>query len=265
MAMSAIPSLPATYDTPIGSKVAMVTGASSGIGEAIAEALVEEGVHLVLLARREDRLVTLAERLVARAPKGIRVLTQRCDLRDEAQILAAFAAARERFGGVDILVNNAGLGRDAPLCSGATDDWREMLEVNVLGLCICTREAVSDMRRRGDRGHVVRVSSMAAHRVPPGSGVYSATKFAVRSLTEGLRQELRAAGSAIRVSAVSPGFVETEFAEVFHRDPAAGPRTYGQFPVLQPRDVAAAVLHVLKAPPHVQVHDLLLRPTWQPD
>jgi NADP-dependent 3-hydroxy acid dehydrogenase YdfG len=250
--------------TVLRGRVAMVTGASSGIGEAIAQALADEGAHLVLLARREDRLAALADRIAVRAP-DVQVLARRCDLRHEAEIAAAFAAARERLGGVEILVNNAGLGRDAPLCSGAAEDWREMLEVNVLALCICTREAVSDMRRRGDRGHVVHLSSMAAHRVPRGSGVYSATKFAVRSLTEGLRQELRAAGSAIRVSAVSPGFVETEFAEVFHRDPTAGPRTYGQYPVLRPHDVAAAVLHVLTAPPHVQVHDVLVRPTEQPD
>lgn len=250
--------------TSLVGQVAMITGASSGIGEAVALALADEGAHLVLLARREDRLAALAERIGARAP-GVEVLARRCDLRDEGQIDAAFAAARERFGGVEILVNNAGLGRDASLCGGATEDWREMLEVNVLALCICTRNAVSDMRRRGDRGHVVHVSSMAAHRVPRGSGVYSATKFAVRSLTEGLRQELREAGSAIRVTAVSPGFVETEFAEVYHRDPTAGARTYGQYPVLRPADVAAAVRYVLTAPAHVQVHDVLMRPTAQPD
>ena len=255
---------PSTASTPLVGRVAMVTGASSGIGEAIVEMLAGEGAHLVLLARREDRLAALAERIAARAP-GVEVLVQGCDVRDEARILAAFAAARERFGGVDLLVNNAGLGRDATLLDGATEDWREMLEVNVLALCVCTREAVSDMRRRGDRGHVVHVSSMAGHRVPGGSGVYSATKFAVRSLTEGLRQELRHAGSAIRVSAVSPGFVETEFAEVYHRDPSAGERTYGRYPVLQPRDIASAVRYLVTAPPHVQVHDVLLRPTQQPD
>lgn len=250
--------------SPLSGRVAMVTGASSGIGEAVARALAEAGAHLVLLARREDRLRALAQSLVTGLP-GAQVLAQPCDLRDEAQILAAFAAARERFGGIDLLVNNAGLGRSAPLSSGATEDWREMLEVNVLGLCICTREAVSDMRSRGDRGHVVHVSSMAAHRVPHGSGVYSATKFAVRSLTEGLRRELREAGSQIRVSAISPGFVRTEFAEVFHRDPSAAEQTYGRFPVLEPQDVAEAVLYVVSAPPHVQVHDVLLRPTEQPD
>lgn len=250
--------------TSVRDRVVLITGASSGIGEAIAHALAAHGAHLVLLARREDRLTALAERIGASGGTG-QVMTQVCDLRDEAQILAAFDAVRERLGGVDVLINNAGLGRDAPLSSGATEDWREMLEVNVLGLCICTREAVADMTRRGDQGHVVHVSSMAAHRVPPGSGVYSATKYAVRSLTEGLRQELRERDSAIRVTAVSPGFVHTEFAEVYHRDPSAAERTYGRYPVLQPQDVAEAVRYVLSAPAHVQVHDILLRPTQQPN
>ena len=105
--------------------------------------------------------------------------------------------------------------------TGSSDDWREMLEVNVLALCICTREAIADMRKRGDDGHIVHIASMAAYRVPLRSGVYSATKFAVRSLTEGLRCELRAAKSGIRISAVSPGFVETEFAGVYAKGDAA--------------------------------------------
>lgn len=250
--------------SPLAGRVAVVTGASSGIGEAIALMLAEHGARLVLLARREDRLEALAQVIATRSPSA-EVLSQRCDLRDEPQIVAAFAAARQRWDGVEILINNAGLGRDAPLCRGATEDWREMLELNVLALSVCTREALADMRRRGDRGHVVHVSSMAAHRVPRGGGMYSATKFAVRALTEGLRQELRDADSGIRVSAVSPGFVETEFAQVYHRDPSAGERTYGRYPVLQPEDVAEAVRYVLTAPARVQVHDVLVRPTAQPD
>ena len=165
---------------------------------------------------------------------------------------------------MDVLVNNAGLGRLAPLTSGDEELWREMLEVNVLALCICTREAVSDMRRRGDEGHVIHVSSMASHRVPGGSGVYSATKFAVRSLTEGLRLELRAAKSKIRVGAISPGFVETEFAEVYHGDAEKAKETYSQYRVLDPQDIASTVLHMLQLPKHVQIHDVLVRPTEQP-
>ncbi|MBC8072033.1 MAG: SDR family NAD(P)-dependent oxidoreductase, partial [Deltaproteobacteria bacterium] len=176
-----------------------------------------------------------------------------------------FAQVRERWGGVDLLVNDAGLGRDAPLVSGATEHFREMLEVNVLALAVCTREAVADMQRRGVAGHIVHVSSMAAHRVPHGGGVYAASKHAVRGLLEALRQELRAANSPIRVSAVSPGFVRTEFAAVASGDPEAGTHTYGRFTVLEPDDVAQLVRTIVTAPPHVQIHDILVRSTEQPD
>ncbi|MEM7135336.1 MAG: SDR family NAD(P)-dependent oxidoreductase [Myxococcota bacterium] len=240
-------------------KVAFVTGASSGIGLAVAEAMLTRGIRVAVSARRRERL----EDLAARHAVG-RVLVCPADLRRESDIDEAFEQIRRTWGGVDVLVNSGGLGRSAPLTEGPTDAWREMLEVNVLGLCICTREAVRDMRARGDKGHVVHVSSMAAHRVPSGSGVYSASKFAVRALTEGLRRELRETGSAIRVTSVSPGFVETEFAGVYHGDPSASDRTYGRFKVLEAHDVAATVMHVIEAPPHVAIHDVLMRPTDQP-
>ena len=162
-----------------------------------------------------------------------------------------------------MLVNNAGVGRRSPLMSGSSEDWREMLDLNVLSLLISTREALADMSR-GDRGHVIHISSMSAHRVPSGGGVYSATKHAVRALTEALRLELREAESKIRVSSISPGFVETEFASVFNRDPQAGVETYGRFKVLSSEDVVETLLYVLGAPGHVQVHDVLVRPRDQP-
>ncbi|WP_045115187.1 SDR family NAD(P)-dependent oxidoreductase [Plesiocystis pacifica] len=255
-------------------RVALVTGASSGIGRAIARSLaLELGMRVVLSARRVERLEALAAEL---RDAGAAVFVAPCDLRDEGSILALFAAIADApgFGPVDVLINNAGLGREAPLSSGATEHWREMLEVNVLGLCICTREAVRGMLERerdagpdapAIPGHVIHVASMASHRVPAGSGVYSATKFAVRSLTEGLRLELRAADSKIRVGAVSPGYVETEFAAVYgHGDEERARATYSRFPVLQPEDVAATVAHMLAAPPRVQIHDVLMRGTQQP-
>ena len=246
-------------------RVALVTGASSGIGRAIAERLaVEEGMKVVVCARRSDRLSALIKAIRAREPKA-ELLAVACDLRDEAAIERMFAALRARFGGVDVLINNAGIGRAAPLLSGATEHWREMLELNVLALCICTREAIADMRQRGDDGHVIHIASMASHRVPPGSGVYSASKFAVRSLTEGLRLELREAQSDIRVTAISPGFVETEFAQNYaHGDADQARATYSRYPVLQPADVADMVAYAMRAPAHVQIHDLLVRPTRQP-
>lgn len=241
-------------------KTALVTGASRGIGEAVARRLAGAGLRVALCARSRERLEALAADLTAAGADAIPLAV---DLRDEAAILAAFGEVRERWGGVDVLINNAGLGHVAPLAGGATELWREMLEVNVLALCICTREALADMRARGDIGHVVHVSSMAGHRVPPGSGVYSATKYAVRSLTEALRRELREQGSAIRVASISPGLVETGFHAAMFGDEELARRRYGEIVVLTADDVADAVEYVLAAPPHVQVHDVLVRPTEQ--
>ena len=243
---------------PLAGRSAIVTGASSGIGVATARALATAGASVTLAARRVDRLEALASEL------GGRVAVQPTDMRREEDVVRLVGLARERFGGVDVLVNNAGLGRAAPLGSAPTGLWREMLEVNVLGLCIATREAVQDMERRGVAGHVVHVSSMAAHRVPsPDGGLYAATKFAVRALTEALRQELRARESPIRVTAVSPGHVRTEFAEVFTGMPGADAALDARFKILEPRDVADAIVWAVTRPPHVEVHDLLVRPTAQ--
>jgi NADP-dependent 3-hydroxy acid dehydrogenase YdfG len=238
-------------------KSVVVTGASSGIGAAVTRALAAEGARLTIGARRVERLERLAEEL------GVdRVTVVKTDMRVEEDVVRLIAAARDRFGGVDALVNNAGLGRRAPVSSAPTELWREMLETNVLGLLIATREAVQDMERRKAAGYVVHVSSMAGHRVPgPDSGVYAGTKFAVRAITEGLRQELRARQSPIRVATVSPGYVDTEFAEVF-----VGPGGAPQAPrimQLTADDVARAVMWILTQPSHVEVHDVLLRPTQQ--
>jgi NADP-dependent 3-hydroxy acid dehydrogenase YdfG len=239
---------------------ALVTGASSGIGREVALALLADGLRVAICARRRERLDEL---VAASAAPAERVLALAVDLRQEEQIQALFSAIRQRWGGVDVLVNNAGLGHREPLRSGESERWREMLEVNVLALCICTREALRDMEARGVAGHVIHISSMAGHRVPPGSGVYSATKFAVRSLTEGLRQELREVGSPVRVTAISPGFVETEFAARYHDSEERAREIYSRLKVLEARDVAEAVRYVLAQPPHVQIHDLLMRPTDQ--
>ncbi|MGF1536857.1 MAG: SDR family NAD(P)-dependent oxidoreductase [Elainellaceae cyanobacterium] len=234
----------------------LITGASSGIGEAIARRLAQEGYRVVAAARRLERLKALA----ADFPAGT-IIPEIVDLRQEAEILALFNRIRDSGNRVDVLVNNAGLGHRAPLLSGDTEGWREMLEVNVLALTICTREAVKQMQA-GDRGHVINISSMAGHRVLPGSTFYAATKFAVRALTEGLRQELRKANSNIRVSAVSPGLVETEFAVQMDGEEKAQ-ETYGRFPVLQPEDIANAVWYLVSQPDYVQVHDVMVRPTQQ--
>jgi NADP-dependent 3-hydroxy acid dehydrogenase YdfG len=238
--------------------VALVTGASEGIGAEVARRLHAEGMRVVGCARRVDRLQHMRERL------GGRFHPVACDLRNELAILKMFAEVESLWGPVDVLVNNAGLGHHAPLLTGNTDHWREMLEVNVLALAICTREAASRMIKRKRKGHILHISSMAAHRVPPNSGVYAATKHAVRALTEGLRMELREQGSGVRVTSISPGYVETGFARGYYNSEDRARETYSQFEVLQPEDVAEAVVYALAAPQRAQVHDLLLRPTQQP-
>lgn len=242
----------------LAGKVAVVTGASSGIGEAVARALAAAGVRVAVMARRQERLRALAGEVPGIHPVPV-------DLRDDPAIRRAFAEVEQQLGPTDILINNAGLGYNTGLLDGDTEKWRDMLEVNVLALCICTREAVAHMRAHDRAGHVVHVSSMAGHRVPEESGMYSATKYAVRSLTEGMRRELRALGSPIRVSAVSPGNVETEFHEHYLQSKRAAREAYARYTPLQPEDVAATVLHVLCAPARVQIHDVLMRPTEQPD
>lgn len=227
------------------SKIALITGASSGIGEAIAHRLAEENYRLVICARRQEKLNKLTERLQV---KNSEVLALNVDLRQEADIITMFNTIRDKWGGVDVLINNAGLGHKEPLMTGETEAWREMLEVNVLALCICTREAIKDMSDRFSGGHIIHISSMSGHRVPLYSGVYAASKYAVRALTEGLRQELREANKNIKISSISPGFVETEFAEKYNNNKEKAKELYSRFPVLQPQDIANAVYYILSQP-----------------
>lgn len=241
------------------SKIALITGSSSGIGEAIAYRLAEENYRLVVCARRQEKLDNLTQKL---QEKNSEIVALNVDLRQEKDILKMFDTIREQWGGVDVLINNAGLGHKQPLMTGETEAWREMLEVNVLALCICTREAIKDMSDR-NQGHIIHISSMSGHRVPLYSGVYAASKYAVRALTEGLRQELREANKNIKISSISPGFVETEFAEKYNNNKEKAQELYSRFPVLQPEDIANAVYYILSQPDYVQIHDILLRPTQQ--
>lgn len=238
-------------------QVVMVTGASSGIGLATTRVLAEAGHRVVALARNQAVLAELEARY-----GELRLFAIAADLREPEQLEEAFAAVAERWGGVDVLVNNAGLGHDAPLLTGDEELWREVLEVNVLGLAVCTRLAVAQMRARGDQGLVIHISSMSGHRVAPGGAMYAASKHAVRALTEGLRQELRDADSAVRVSCISPGGVRTDF---LRRKVGAdrAEEMVAEHDHLRPDDIAEIVHFLVTRPATVEIHDVLLRPTAQ--
>jgi NADP-dependent 3-hydroxy acid dehydrogenase YdfG len=238
-----------------GKRTAIVTGASSGIGEATARLLVHSGYNVALAARREDRL----ERLAAGLGEG--ALAVPTDVTDPAACAALVARTVERFGTADVLVNNAGLGRYASIAEGDPEDWRRMFDVNVLGVLYATRAAVRHMLERGS-GDVVFISSVAGKRVPrPDGAVYAATKHAVTAIAEGLRADVNERG--VRVISIEPGLVRTEFPEGSY--PSAE-EFYAakEYPPLDAEDVASAVLYALKQPPGVSVNEILLRPTRQP-
>ncbi|XP_021559854.1 dehydrogenase/reductase SDR family member 11 isoform X2 [Neomonachus schauinslandi] len=231
-------------------RLALVTGASGGIGAAVARALVQQGLKVVGCARTVGNIEELAAECKSAGYPGT-LIPHRCDLSSEEDILSMFSAVRSQHSGVDICINNAGLARPDTLLSGSTSGWKDMFSVNVLALSICTREAYRSMKeRKVDDGHIININS--------------ATKYAVTALTEGLRQELREAQTHIRATCISPEVVETQFAFKLHdKDPEKAAATYECIKCLKPEDVAEAVIYVLSTPPHVQIGDIQMRPTEQ--
>ena len=234
----------------------LITGASSGIVAATARAFALSGTHLVLAARRIERLRELAAQLSV--PTHLIAL----DVRDRAAVHAAVAAIPEPFAAIDVLVNNAGLSRGfEPLHEGSEDDWDEMIDTNVKGLLYVTRAVLPDMVTRG-RGHIINLGSVAGHETYPRGNVYCASKAAVRVLNKGMRLDLL--GTGIRVSTVDPGLVPTEFSEVrFHGDRARAATVYENTRPLSAADVADAIVWCASRPPWVNVEEVLLMPTDQ--
>ncbi|XP_049793965.1 dehydrogenase/reductase SDR family member 11-like isoform X1 [Schistocerca nitens] len=240
-------------------RVALVTGASAGIGAAVTQALLRRGVNVVGLARRVDRVKALE---LKDAPGKLYALEG--DLSKEESILAAFKWIKENLSGVDILINNAGILIDEQLTSGRTESWTRMLDVNVLGLSVCTREAVQDMVSRGvDDGFIIHINSLWGHTPPANSdtAMYAATKHAVRVLLEGLRKDLVARKSNIRVGEISPGMVKTE---ILTNTTNWTEDLYNQLNYMEAEDVAEAAIYMLSQHPRVQVYDIILRPTGNP-
>lgn len=244
----------------IAGRLALITGASSGIGAACARRLAAEGAHLVLWARRADRL----ERVAADLGTGHRVSLSVAvvDVRDRTAVNRAAEALVHAGRVPDVLINNAGLASGlSKIQDGDPEDWDRMIDTNVKGLLNVTRAILPHMIARG-RGHVVNIGSTAGHQTYPMGNVYNATKFGVRALTEGMNLDV--AGTPIRVSAVDPGFVETEFSEVrFHGDKERAAAVYQGFKPLTGDDVADAIAYIVNLPEHVNILDLVIVPTAQ--
>ena len=244
----------------LAGKRALITGASSGIGEATAVALAEAGASVGLGARRKDRIEKLAERI----EKGGGVARPfEVDVSDEGAARGFVEGAVAALGGLDILVNNAGLMLLGAVEGADTEDWRRMVGVNVLGLLYCTHAALPIMREGGG-GHVVNVSSVAGRQANLGSAVYNVTKFGVTAFSEALRQE--ALHSNIRVTVVEPGFVATEL-QGHNTNPVVIEATEKMREqigdVLESEDIAEAILYAVSQPPRVSVNEVLVRPTRQ--
>ena len=243
----------------LSGKAVAITGASSGIGEATALALARAGASVALGARRKDRIDELAARI---EDEGGTAVPLEVDVTDEAAARAFVTTANERLGRLDSLINNAGVMLLGPVEQGEPDDWRTMVEVNLLGLLYCTAAALPLMRAQGS-GDIVNISSIAGRFARAGSAVYNLTKFGVNAFSEGLRQEVTEGG--IRVIVVEPGFVDTELqshnkGEVL--ETIEGMReTIGE--VLRAQDIANGILYAISQPPHVSVNEVLIRPTRQ--
>jgi NADP-dependent 3-hydroxy acid dehydrogenase YdfG len=245
----------------LNGRVAVITGASSGIGEATAEALAAEGAAVVVAARREDRLEDLVGRVNGNGGKTLAIA---CDVTDEQQAHDLIKRARDEFGRVDILVNNAGVMQLSKVQRGLSDEWRTMFEVNVLGLLYATDAAIEVMKEQGS-GHLVNISSLASRGTRPGLGVYSGTKMAVNGISESLRQELLE--DNIRVTMVEPGAVETELPDHITDEEAREGLSalLEQLDPLKAEDIANAIVYVVTQPERVSINEILIRPSQQPN
>jgi len=242
----------------IDGKVVVITGASSGLGEATARLFSERGASVVLGARRVDRLRSLVEELTWRGGKALAVAT---DVTDRAQVEALVEAAVQAHGRIDVMINNAGLMPQAPLDRLKVDEWDRMIDVNLKGVLYGIAAALPHMQRQ-KAGHIVNVSSVAGHKVGPGFAVYAATKHAVRALSEGLRQEVKPYN--IRTTVISPGAVATELPDsVTDPDVAERIRAFYARVAIPADSFARMVAFAIAQPEEVDVNEILFRPTAQ--
>ncbi|XP_069685880.1 farnesol dehydrogenase-like [Periplaneta americana] len=230
-------------------RVAMVTGASSGIGAAISQELVKKGLNVVGIARRVEKVQDLASSLKSEPGK---LYPLKCDISEDQELKDAFSWVKDNLKGVDVMVNNAAANGPHSLIDGPDEMCKRIVDVNILAVARCTRMAIQSMRERGvDDGHILHINSIAGHYIHPDVFMYSASKHAVTVMAEGLRRELWNEKSKIRVTSLSPGLVNTPFIPGFYLKKHSS---------LEPSDVADAAMFVLGTPPHVQIHELTIRP-----
>lgn len=241
-------------------KIVLVTGASSGFGEATAREFGRHGAKLILVARRDERLTALAREL--KATHGAESICLKVDLRDFPATTESLGSLPSDWKAVDVLVNNAGLSRGlGKLHEGSMEDWEEMIDVNIKGLLAVSRAVIPWMVER-DHGHVINIGSIAGRDVYPGGNVYCATKYAVRALSKAMSIDLL--GTQVRVSTVDPGLAETEFSLVrFRGDKTKAAVPYQGVKALTSEDVAEAVVWTASRPPHVTVSEMVIMPTAQ--
>ncbi len=243
--------------------MALVTGASSGIGEATALALAAEGATLAVAARRRDRLEALEERL----GNDTQVLVVETDITDQAAARGMVAATVTEFGRLDIVINNAGLMLLGPIVDAPVEEWQQMVEINLLGLLYTTHAALPHLLEAAERdprrvADLVNVSSVAGRFARQGSGVYNATKFGVGAFSESLRQEVTT--RHVRVSLIEPGATATELASHNRPEVLEGmASTFGSITLMTAEDIAEAIVFTVTRPRHVAVNEVLIRPTEQ--
>ncbi|WP_452220096.1 SDR family NAD(P)-dependent oxidoreductase [Lacinutrix salivirga] len=238
-------------------KTALITGATSGIGRATANEFAKHGIKLILCGRRQERLNTIKKEL----SKHTQVETLNFDVRQKENVFKAIASLPKNFKNIDILINNAGNAHGLdPIQTGNMDDWDAILDINVKGLLYVSKAIIPQMTEK-QSGHIINIGSSAGKEVYPKGNIYCASKHAVLALTEGMRIDLNPFG--IKVSAVNPGLVETEFSQVrFKGDPIAD-KAYKGYKALQPEDVAEVIYFAISRPKHVNIADVLMFCTAQ--
>ena len=242
--------------------LALITGATVGIGASSAQILWENGYSLILTGRRGERLDQLKKELIhSKSRPGQFIETFQFDLQNQNQVQTFLDSNQKLISEVTVLLNNAGLAKGTDqVQSSKISDWDQMIDTNVKGLLSMTRGILPGMIQR-NQGHIVNMGSVAGRWVYPGGAVYCATKFAVRAISEGLRQDLL--GTAIRITNIEPGMVETEFSEVRLQDKAKAQAVYQGMRPLSAQDIAETILWCVQRPAHVNIQELVIFPTDQ--